>query len=93
MDSMFFRTTESGKPGRKTTATIESTLANVSAMLATLKRYRGTAALDWHEYTSFPARQEREFWGRAYLEILELLAHDDDVAVVSYNDLLSARPS
>lgn len=85
MDSMFFR--------RKPTS-VEAAVADMATLLDGLKRFRGTAAIDWHEYTSVPARQERSSWGRAYLELLDLLASDPFVRVVTYEELVDReRPS
>jgi hypothetical protein len=78
MDSMFFH-------GKK--ATVDGAVARLAALVDVLKRFRGTAAVDWHEYTSVPARQERSSWGLVYLEFLDLLASDPRVSVVTYAEL------
>ena len=79
MDGAFFY-----HPG----ATVASTLERVSAIVDTLKSYEAVAALDWHDYTSHPATS-RAFrpWGEAYLEILDLLAADPEVAIETFPEI------
>ena len=69
-------------------ATVTSTLERVSAIVDTLKSYEAVAALDWHDYTSHPATSLAfRPWGEAYLEILDLLAADPEVAIATFPEI------
>jgi len=57
------------------------------ALLEELKRNRGIAAIDWHVRASHPGSRTFEQMGRAYLEILDVLAADTEVAVASCAEL------
>ena len=70
-------------------ATVSHVLERFDQVLSTLKRYEGVAALDWHEYTSFPGSRRYAGWGNAYLALLDLLAGDPSVLVQTYDELLS----
>lgn len=61
--------------------TSEAVLAHVRGLLNNLKKYEGVAAIDWHEYTSFPGHSQFHEWGEAYLAILDLLASDSEIQV------------
>ena len=61
--------------------TTEAAVTRVAHLVDQLKRAEGVAALDWHEYTSWPGARSNAAWGRAYLEILDLLASDPQVDV------------
>jgi len=56
-------------------------------LLEELKSNRGVAAIDWHVRTSYPGSRALERMGRAYLEILDLLAADPEVAVGSCREV------
>jgi hypothetical protein len=77
MDSMLFA--RSGQ-------TVDGALERVERLLANLKQFEGVAAFDWHEYTSFPASKRYRTWGDGYLAILDLLASDPQVAVLTYEE-------
>lgn len=62
----------------------------LAALLAGLKRFEGVAAIDWHEYTSFPASKRYRRWGEAYLTLLDHLAADPAVAVQTFDELVAA---
>jgi hypothetical protein len=66
-------------PGRG--QTVDRALERVERVLANLKRFEGVATIDWHEYTSYPGSQRLRAWGETYLGILDMLAHDPEVAV------------
>ncbi|MEA2247038.1 MAG: hypothetical protein QOH46_1567, partial [Solirubrobacteraceae bacterium] len=66
-------------------------VAHVAALIAELKRFEGVAALDWHEYTSHPS-SPLEDWGAAYLQVLDLVAGDQEIDVRTYEELVAAAP-
>jgi hypothetical protein len=68
--------------------TLDGVLEHMSMLLNRLKEYRGVAAIDWHDYTSFPASSKFRHWGEAYLRILEMLAADKTIAVKSCEQAL-----
>jgi hypothetical protein len=73
--------------------TMDGVLAHIERLLDGLKRFEGLAAVDWHQETSFPASGPFRPWGQAYLELLDLLAADREVAVMRYDDVLDhVRP-
>ena len=57
-------------------ASVDAVIERFDGVLAALKRYEGVAALDWHEYTSFPGSTRYRAWGEAYLSLLDHLAGD-----------------
>jgi hypothetical protein len=61
---------------------LEDTLSQFRALLDGLKEYEGVAALDWHEYTASPSGAYGH-WGEGYRAILDLLASDEEVAVLT----------
>jgi len=65
----------------------DGALDTVVSLLSCLKRYEGVAALDWHEYTSFPGSREFRDWGQAYLNVLEILNADSEIAVFAGSDV------
>lgn len=69
--------------------TVEATLAHFMRLLNRLKQFSGTAAIDWHDYTSFPASEAYSLWGESYLAILDLLAKDREVCVLNCSELLA----
>ena len=77
MDSMLL-----AQPGQ----TVQGALEGVESVLAQLKRFEGVAALDWHEYTSYPGSRRFRTWGQTYLEILGILAADPEIAVLGYEE-------
>ena len=87
MDSMLVR--EPSEP--------HAVVERFAGLLSGLKRAEGVAAIDWHEYTSFPGSRKYAAWGQAYLAVLDLLASDAEVLVRTYDelveeaDLVSAR--
>ena len=58
-----------------------SPVERAAALLDTLKRHRGVAAIDWHVRTSYPASPVYPGWGETYLAILDLLADDSEIEV------------
>ena len=73
------------RPGQ----TVVDVMDGFGRLLDELKRNEGTAAIDWHQETSFPAVGPFRHWGEAYLAILDALAADPDVAVVGYEDAVA----
>lgn len=71
-------------------ASVEAVIERFEGVLAPLKRYEGVAALDWHEYTSFPGSTRYRAWGEAYLSLLDHLAGDGTVLVQTYDELVAA---
>jgi hypothetical protein len=69
---------------------IEAALARVEALLDTLKRCEGIAAIDWHQETSLPKSKRFHRWGEAYLALLDLLAADSTVAVQTFAEVIGA---
>lgn len=69
--------------------TVENVIRHVAALLEDLKRLNGVVAIDWHDYTSYPASLRYRVWGEAYLEILNLLAADHRISVQSCTQFLS----
>jgi hypothetical protein len=84
MDGAFFY-----EPG----ATVEGSLERLESLIETMKRFEGVAAIDWHQETSFPASQRFAKWGRCYLALLDLLAADPDVAVLTAGEVADAALS
>jgi hypothetical protein len=72
MDSMVC-----SQPGQ----TVDGALERVTEVIAGLKQFEGVAAVDWHEYTSYPGSERLRTWGETYLDILDLLESDPEVAV------------
>ena len=60
----------------------EDAVAHVGRLVEALKAAEGVAALDWHDYSSYPGSRTHAPWGRAYLGVLDLLAADPEVAVM-----------
>lgn len=71
--------------------TVEATLDHFDGLVQGLKRWFGSAAICWHVRTSYPASQRFEVWGRAYLEILRVLASDQEVLVQSCGQASAAQ--
>ena len=71
-------------------ASVDAVIERFDRVLAALKRYEGVAALDWHEYTSFPGSTRYAAWGEAYLSLLDHLAGDGTVLVQTYDELVAA---
>jgi hypothetical protein len=72
-------------------ATVEAALARIEQLVAALKRFEGVAALDWHEETSYPGSRRFRRWGECYLAVLDLLASDPEVAVITFDEALALR--
>jgi hypothetical protein len=66
----------------------DAALDRVLSLLNNLKKYEGVAALDWHEYTSFPGSSKFRDWGQTYLNILEMLNADAEIAVYTGAEVL-----
>jgi len=81
MDTML----ASGREGE-----LDGAVLRFERLLEALKEAHGIAAVDWHEYTSVPAGQERAQLGHLYTAILDVLAADPDVAVLDYADIEAA---
>lgn len=79
MDGAFFYNTAPDVPG---------TLARLEGLLATLKRYQGVAAIDWHVRTSWPGAERFAPWGEAYLGLLELIAADPEIEALRGEEIL-----
>jgi hypothetical protein len=69
---------------------LEAVGERVAGLLEGLKRFEGVAAIDWHEYTSFPASRRYRRWGEAYLALLDHLAADPEIAVQTFDELVAA---
>ncbi len=80
MDGAFFY-----HPGQTTAAV----LSRMQGLLDTLKKYEGIAAIDWHEYTSYPASTRFRVWGETYLELLAMLAADREIHVCNCEQALA----
>lgn|GEM_PF-820311 len=65
----------------------------VCSFVEELKRHRGAAALNWHNRTSYPGNATYAEWGKAYLEIIEMLAGDPEIFVGSFRQFIDALPS
>ena len=73
-------------------ASPEAPLDRFAWLLAGLKRYEGAAAIDWHEYTSYPGSDRYRSWGNTYLGVLDHLAADPEVLVQTYAELVTTLP-
>ena len=71
-------------------ASVPVAVERFDRLLDGLKRYEGVAALDWHEYTSFPGSRRYATWGNSYLAVLDHLAADPAVLVQTYDSLVAA---
>ena len=71
--------------------TAESALSQIEVLLTVLKRYEGTAAIDWHVRTSYPGRQKFARWAQVYKGLLERLANDCDIDVMTPSQILYER--
>jgi hypothetical protein len=67
---------------------LEKTMEQVARLVDNLKRYEGVAALDWHEYTSSPESRTHGDWGMGYRAILDLLASDPEVSLMSCSEAI-----
>jgi hypothetical protein len=74
MDGSFFY-----KRGQR----VDDALERTAQMLETLKRYEGVAAIDWHQETSVPLSGRFRDWGEGYLRLLDLLAGDSEIEVLT----------
>lgn len=74
MDSQFFRSAASSSA---------HAVDRLSHLIEELKAVEGVAAVDWHDYTSFPASRALRPWGETYLALLDLLERDPEVAVMT----------
>lgn len=81
MDGSLFRTAET---------TVSEVLLEFEALLDSLKRHQGIAAIDWHARTSFPASKQYRKWGEAYIGILDILANDPAVLVMDTKQVREA---
>jgi len=63
--------------------TVEAALDSFCELLNKLKNVEGAAAIDWHEYTSYPGSMMSQEMGRAYQMILKRLAEDSETAVMT----------
>jgi hypothetical protein len=64
-------------------AHVAGAVEHFQGLVNTLKRYEGVASLDWHDRAAYPAAPAYREWGRAYLEIIDLLAADPEVEVTT----------
>ena len=71
--------------------TVEAVLKHFDGLLQGLKRCLGAVAICWHVRTSYPASRRFELWGKAYLEILRLLAADPEVLVQSCSQATAGK--
>ena len=67
---------------------IDESLEQFARLLDGLKRFEGVAAIDWHEYTSYPGSVWFKNLGEAYQAILKLLSADPEVGVQCCRDVL-----
>ncbi len=64
-------------------------LDGFSAALADLKRAEGVAAIDWHSREAIPVPGDDPRPGEAYLAMLDLIANDPKIGVMTYEELLA----
>jgi hypothetical protein len=69
---------------------VSDIVARVEQLVAELKQWEGVAALDWHQETSLPTWPPKRAFGEAYLAVLDLLAADSEIAVLTFPEVLSA---
>ena len=73
--------------------TVQAAVDAFSQQLNTLKAHQGIASIDWHVRTSFPGSTVYRDWGNAYLGILEVLAGDTEVTVMTCTEAAAlSRP-
>ncbi len=60
---------------------VEQALAKIDELLAGLKTYEGTAAIDWHVRTAWSGASRFARWAAVYRGLLERLAGDSDIDV------------
>jgi hypothetical protein len=65
----------------------DQAVARFSLLVNELKKCQGVAAIDWHVRTSYPASDQYRHWGQGYQEMLNLLAADREVLVLSAGDV------
>ncbi len=66
---------------------VGSAVREVKRYVDTIKRLGGLGVIDWHVRTSYPGNTKFRDWGRAYLEILELLAAEHDLWVTNLGEI------
>ncbi len=66
---------------------VGSAVQELQRYVHTIKRLGGLGVIDWHVRTSYPGNSEFRDWGRAYLEIIELLAADRDLWVTNLSEI------
>lgn len=54
-----------------------------------IKQSGGLGVVDWHVRTSFPKNSKYLKWGKAYIEFLDFLSHDDDIWVTNLGEINS----
>jgi hypothetical protein len=72
---------------------VEAALARLEGVLECLKRCEGIAAIDWHQETALPRSKRFRRLGQAYLASLDLLAADPQVAVRSFEQVITTFSS
>jgi len=60
---------------------VEQALSEIDDILAALKTYEGTAAIDWHVRTAWAGTPRFERWAAVYRGLLERLAGDSEIDV------------
>jgi len=67
-------------------------VSEMRSFVEELKRHRGVAAINWHNRTSYPGNATYAELGKAYLEIIEMLAGDQEIFVGSFRQFIDALP-
>lgn len=70
--------------------TVDAATAELASLVDDLKACRGLASIDWHVRTSWPGSEQFSEWGRTYLELLDLLAADPEVLVMTCKQAAAA---
>jgi hypothetical protein len=73
--------------------TLGGAVAHFQELVDGLKRYGGVAALDWHEYTASPLSRTYGHWGEAYHAVLDLLASDPAIEVLTCSEAMALSTS
>jgi len=60
---------------------VEEALEKIDGLLAILKTYEGTVAIDWHVRTAWSGAPRFDRWAAVYRGLLERLAEDSDIDV------------
>jgi hypothetical protein len=74
------------------TETVRGALDKVDILLSDLKANGATAAIDWHARTSCPGAKRFKKWASVYHGLLERLAEDPEIDIVTPREILSTSP-